>query len=185
MDRSDALEAGAVTGSTDADADVARLIHTLGSYDGLARQRARRQLEEMGRRAVPALIRVLPAGSETARWEAAHALKQIRDPASAEALARAMEDERFEVRWAAAEAEMCLGRAGLRAVLEALVHRSGSVLLRQAAYHALHGLHDANLQETLGPVLGALRDVEPAVGVPGTALTALDRLAHRAGSRRE
>ncbi len=184
MDRSDAHEAGVMSGAVDADADVARLVHTLASYDGLARQRARHRLEEMGSRAVPALVRVLRTGTEMARWEAARALKEIRDPASAEPLARAMEDERFEVRWAAAEAEMCLGRAGLQAVLEALVHRSGSVLLRDAAYHALHGLHDATLQEVLAPVLAALKGVEPAVEVPGAALSALERLAHRVGSRR-
>lgn len=185
MDRSDASEAGGITAAAGAgDPLVERLIATLGSYDGLARQRARHRLEEMGRPAVPALVRALGGRTEIARWEAARALREIRDPAAAGALARAMEDERFEVRWAAAEAEMCLGRAGLRAALEALVHRSGSVLLRDSAYRVLHGLRDAELQPILAPVMAALKDVEPAVEAPGAALAALERLAPRPGSRR-
>lgn len=185
MDRSDALGTGDITPATgDPDTGLERLVAVLGSYDGLARQRARHRLEEMGRPAVPALLRALAARSEVARWEAARALREIRDPAAAEALVRAMEDERFEVRWAAAEAVMCLGRTGLRALLEGLVHRSGSVLLRDSAYHALHGLRDAELRPLLAPVLAALKDVEPSVEVPGPALAAVDALGRQVSSRR-
>jgi hypothetical protein len=94
-------------------------------------------------------------------------------------LVRRLEDERPGIRWLAAEGLMAYGREGLAALLQALVHHSDVVWLREGAHHVIHNLaeRDKNLHDLLRPVLAAIDDIEPAIEVPPAAQAALDALA--------
>lgn len=157
-------------------ATIGALIANLGTKDGLVRERARQSLVAIGAPAVASLIEALADRNKQMRWEAAKALAQIGDPASAHTLVNALEDEVFDVRWLAAEGLIALGREALVPLLQALIERSDSLWLREGAHHILHNLCRGDLKEVLRPLLAALEDVEPSIEVPLAAESALDAL---------
>jgi HEAT repeat protein len=156
------------------------LLATLGSYDGVARQHARRALVAIGGPAVASLIEALADPNDDVRWEAAKALGQIGDPVAAEALVRALEDKSSGVRWLAAKGLIALGREGLVPLLRALEQRSDAEWLREGAHHVLHDLARGDLEGVLSPVLAALEGIEPTMEVPWAARAALDALEEAA-----
>jgi HEAT repeat protein len=105
-----------------------------------------------------AALRDLAQGSPKARTAAAQALGDVEDPTekrrAVEALLRALDDDRPEVR---AEACASLGELGDRAALAMLVRRldDGVAAVRQAAAIALGSLADA---EGFAPLAAALRE---------------------------
>lgn len=153
---------------------------TLATKDGLQRQSARENLVAMGHEATPVLIRLLDDDHSTVRWEAALALKDIKDPAAAQALAEAMKDENGDVRWVAAEALAALGTDALRPLLEILREDADSFELRDAAHVAISLLPDSEDRDTLSSVYHALKNGNPPEVVmmeAAEAMAALDRRA--------
>jgi hypothetical protein len=159
-------------------ATINELIATLGDHGGLARQRARHSLVAIGKPAVPALVEALTDPNGHRRWEAAKTLGAIRDPSAAPALVRAMEDEDFGVRWLAAEGLIGLKRAGLASLLQALIHHSDSIWIREGAHHVFRMLVDHDLHDLVAPVLAALDGAEPVLEAPSAAQAALKALTH-------
>jgi HEAT repeat protein len=159
-------------------ADIPALIGTLAGNDGLARQRARESLVDIGQPAVAPLMRALaaPDSNEHLRWEAAKALSELEDPEAAPVLVSALEDSTFGVRWLAAEGLISLGRDGLAPLMKALIRHSESTWLQDGAHHVLRVLNGTGLHSEIAPVLAALEDIEPIVGVPVAAHAALDAL---------
>jgi HEAT repeat protein len=155
---------------------IGALIADLGVKDGLVRERARQSLVAIGGPAVDPLIEALADRNKHMRWEAAKALGQIADPASAPALVSILEDEVFDVRWLAAEGLIALGREALVPLLQALMEHPDSLWLREGAHHVLRELSGGGLKEVLRPLLAALDDVEPSVEVPLAVERALDAL---------
>jgi HEAT repeat protein len=153
------------------------LIADLVCDDVITCQKARRQLVVMGHEAVPFLVKELGNKKFWVRWEAAKALAQIGDPAATAELIKALEDKEFDVRWLAAEGLINIGRKAVAPLLEVLINRPKSTWLRQGAHHVLHDMERGELDKVLRPVMAALEDVEPYVGVPVAARKALDRLA--------
>jgi HEAT repeat protein len=155
------------------------LIADLASDQWATRQHARQALVAMGSPAATALIKTLQDRDWHVRWGAAKTLGQINDPAVPPALVRMLEDERSGIRWLAAEGLMGHGREGLVALLQALVHHSDDLWLREGAHHVIHNLaeRDKYLHDLLRPVLVAIDDIEPAIQVPPAAQAALDTLA--------
>ena len=164
-------------------ATISALIADLGSKDGLVRVRARVCLVAIGGKAVGPLVEALASKKRWVRWEAAKALGQTGDPAAAQALVRALEDEVFDVRWLAAEGLIAVGDKGLVPLLQALVERSDSMWLREGAHHVLHDISRGELKEIMRPVLAALDGIEPSVEVPFAAKTALNKLMERESQR--
>jgi HEAT repeat protein len=155
---------------------IGALIADLGVKDGMVRERARQSLVAIGGPAVAPLIEALADRNTQMRWEAAKALSQIADPASAPALVSILEDEVFDVRWLAAEGLIALGREALVPLLQTLIEHPDSLWLCEGAHHVLHELSAGGLKEVLRPLLAALEDVEPSVEVPLAAEKALDAL---------
>ena len=158
-------------------ATVQQHIDTLSASDVLVRDRARHALVRIGQPAVGPLIEALASAHENVRWEAAKALGEIGNPAAAPALIEALDDERFAVRWVAAEGLIALGRAGVGALLNALMAASwDNVWLREGAHHVLRSQLGASFGHHLAPVIAALEDLEPSVTVPTAAYHALEAL---------
>ena len=156
--------------------DVDSLVAALASPDRVTRQTARETLVAVGHPAVGPLIPLLGDRHDHVRWEAAKSLSEIGDPAAAPALVKTLEDRDAGIRWLAAEGLITMRRACLKALLEALIDRPDSLLLREGAHHVLHDLAKKGLADGALPVLAALEGIEPTATVPGAARRALDTL---------
>jgi hypothetical protein len=161
------------------DAEIGSLVGALTSADGVVRHAARMQLEEMGRSAVPALLRALQSPSEHARWEAAKALGKIADTRAAPALVNTLEDEKPGIRWLAATALINLGRDALAPLLQGLEGHSDSIWFRDGAHHVLHSLIKDGMADDAISVLEALENLEPCVEAPVAAYHVLQDLNGR------
>jgi hypothetical protein len=157
------------------------LIEDLMSPDLDRRLGAQHELITRGGTAVPALLEALQHENPHVRNAAAHVLAVIAEPASAAALAAALDDVEAPVRWVAAEGLVAMGRTGLRAALRALV--SADVIsphLVAAVRHILLKLRsEGGLGEIATPVLIAMEKSQLYEGVSNAArgaVTALDGL---------
>jgi hypothetical protein len=162
------------------DETITFLVDALPSTDGVERQAAREKLEEIGRPAVPSLLRSLQSSSRHARWEAAKALSAIADPNAAPALVNTLEDEKAAVRWLAATALINLGRDALVPLLRGLEGHSDSIWFRDGAHHVLHSLIRDGVADEAIPVLEALENIEPCIEAPIAAYHVLEDLRGKA-----
>jgi HEAT repeat protein len=166
-----------MTSLTKIDRDIQGLIEELSDPDGLKRQRARLLLAESGSIAIPQLIEVLSDPNWKIRWEATKTLAEIKDPAPAPDLVKELVDDCVDVRWAAMEALIAMGRGCLPALLQELEKDFGSARYREGANHILHVLKDKGLlkKEELA-VYEALQGLGSDARVAWTAKSALDVL---------
>ncbi len=137
------------------EAEIERRIAEFDSRDDKTRERARHDLVEAGKPAIPFLCKALESSERRVQWEAAKALHSLSDPSSAPALVRALEDNDLDVRWIAAEALCGLGRTGLLALLDRL-QESNDTHLQDNARHILRRA-DPRYADAVAPVLDALR----------------------------
>jgi len=151
------------------DRGIAALIADLGSNSEVARKRAESQLRRMGQAAVSPLVQALATSTEYGRGRAARTLGEIGDVTAAPALVKALEDDKFDVRWLAARAVVALRRSGLAALLQALIERPESTLLRESAHHVLHDETAEKWSQQLAPVMQALESSDPVDAVPVAA----------------
>ena len=84
------------------------------------------------------MIGALCTSTENGRGQAAKALGEIGDSNAAPALVEALADDKFDVRSLATGAVVLLGGVGLTALLQALIDRPHSTLLRESAHNVLH-----------------------------------------------
>ncbi len=148
----------------------------LATKDGLQRQATRENLVAMDRDATPVLLRLLENPDSRVRWEAALALKDLADPAAAEALVEALKDENGDVRWVAAEGLGAIGEASLRPLLKSIMNDAGSFELRDAAHVAIHFLRDKGQRELLEGVYRAIMERRSSAEVIMAAADAMDVL---------
>jgi hypothetical protein len=158
---------------------IPALIVDLGVQSATVRERAHSTLVTMGKSAVRPLLEALTNSTEYGRGQAAKSLGEIGDLAAAPALVKALEDDKFDVRWLAARALVALGRDGLPALLQALIERPDSTWLREGAHHVLHDEGYETWQTQLGPVMKALEGYAPADTLPGAAERVLRAFAPR------
>jgi HEAT repeat protein len=152
-------------------------IVDLVSSNESERLKARSFLVSEGANALPELIQVLSNGNRDTRMEVAKILVQTRDPASAQALVHALEDEDHDIRWTAMKGLIALERDGLEALLQALMKDFDSVWLREGAHHILNVLKKKKyLRQPSLQVLQALEGVVPEVTVAGAAEAAWESL---------
>jgi HEAT repeat protein len=127
------------------------LIAELNCDDVVKCQKARRKLVNIGKPAVPSLMKLMSHKNKMVRWEALKILGKIADPATTGLFLDSLKDDDFELRWVAAE--------GLGAIGKDLAGRK--------------------LYDTVKPVLAALEDVEPAVEAPVAAEMVLSKIAKK------
>ncbi|MEW6509858.1 MAG: HEAT repeat domain-containing protein [Bacteroidota bacterium] len=138
---------------------IEELIDAFRSGEGAKRERARRAIVRLGRKAVPPLISCLSDVDDIVRWEAAKALKDIPNVSAAPALVNALADPVPGVRWLAAEALIALREQGLPHLLAGIVRHVDSVWFLESAHHILVVLgREHVLPRATEEVLHVLRD---------------------------
>lgn len=158
---------------------IATLLVNLGGDSAVDRNHAYQELVALREAAVEPLMEALRTSTEYGREQAAKALGEIGNPVAAVAVAAALSDDKFDVRWSAARAVVALGRSGLVALLQALIEHPDSTLLRESAHHVLHDEWGTKWQATLEPVLRALEGPAPEATLPLAAKEALQAIRNR------
>jgi HEAT repeat protein len=144
------------------------LIKALAMDRGPLHSEAKNSLKKLGPLAENAWLEALNHPNSHIRWHAARSLGDPTDSRSIALLAEGLLDENREVRWASADALARIGPPAVPATLAVLSQKTLSTPIRQAAYHALHGVFSRRLRERLKPLLEALQS--PAGNVEASAI---------------
>jgi HEAT repeat protein len=159
---------------------IRALIAQLSSPDGNIRTKARFALVHIGNPAVEPLTQTCHGADTRLRWEICKTLSLIGDPAAVPALLQALEDDRFEIRWLAAEGLITIGGKSpeyLKALLHELLKHPTSGLLREGAHHIFHDLVVYNDYVVFKPLVETLADFNWTIKLPAVIDEILDNLA--------
>jgi len=122
-------------------AEIQELINQLGSKKGMQRKSARKQLVEHGEKAMRALLEHHYKNTEHVfHWEVLKTMQQIGHLSSIEVFIEALEDDRSDIRWIAAEGLIKLGPHAVKPTLDALIENSDSIFVCAGAHHIFHDL---------------------------------------------
>jgi len=135
----------------------APLLKLLITDRGELHREAGRALRGLGDLAKSAWLEALNHPDSHIRWHAARGLGEIGDAKYAMILAEGLRDENYAVRWATADVLARLGAQAIPATLTMITHHKLDEPLRQAAYHALHGITSQKTGKHLKPLLNALQ----------------------------
>jgi len=122
------------------DAEIKKLINALTGENGIERQKARHKLVKMGPPAIDYLIELQYSPNHKARWEAMKAIGQIADPESIPILINSLEDEKFDVRWLAAEGLIEIGNTVVKPLVNNFLENVDSEYLQEGVHHVLKEL---------------------------------------------
>jgi hypothetical protein len=153
---------------------IQSLIKKLMSEDGVVRNNARLELVKIGESTIDFLAELVNNSNDRVRWEAIKAMGEIKSPSTIPFLVDALEDEVSSVRWLAAEGLIALKNEGIRAILDALIERKESYLLRQGAHHVLHDLNKKLQDNKIAELISLLEHPEEYVRIPMMAKQILD-----------
>ena len=170
-------------------ASINQLITNLESKDGILRVKSRQELIIRGEPAIEPLVDAMSSKNEYVRWEATKAMGQIAAKMVSQEstwkeyqdalkkLVEALEDKNFDVRWLAAEGLTSIGEGAVLPILNALIERSDSLILREGAHHVFHDLIIKGiLKDKLMKVTAALEDINSPVEIPFIAKSVLDSI---------
>ena len=145
------------------ESEMHELIVKLGSDDGIERQSAREALVAIGRDSVDFLMELLSHPKHIYRWEAVKTLEEIGDPDTIPIFIQALEDDKSDVRWIAAEGLIKLGKKSIKPLLNVLIDKSDSVFVLEGAHHIFFDLREKGLLPAGFPthkLLSALKNPE-------------------------
>jgi hypothetical protein len=146
------------------ESQIPELVAELGDDDPVKRQHARLMLIHLAPKSIPALLTALKSHNTNTRWEAVHAIGDLRMPEYAPALVDMVTDEDAGVRWMASDSLLNLDRACLRPLLEKFIKDFTSILLRESVRHILRALKERH--HLKAPEI-ALFDVLNKQAIPG------------------
>jgi HEAT repeat protein len=161
------------------DSELRQLLETLGSDDGMKRKKAREALVEKGKVSIDFLLELLSHPKHIYRWEAVKTLEEIGDPDTIPVLILALEDDKSDVRWIAAEGLIKLGMKSVKPLLNILIEKSDSVFVLEGAHHIFFDLREKGILPSEFPVaelLSALKNPEWIDGVKPLAYNILKNL---------
>ncbi|HTX80315.1 MAG TPA: HEAT repeat domain-containing protein, partial [Longilinea sp.] len=120
--------------------EIHELIQNLKSPYPEVQRQAHKSLVHMGDDAIPSLIALMHEGNPRLENEVAQILGEMTSPSSPRSLVANLENEAPLVRWDATKALIMMGRAGVVALMEALIENCFSIWLRDAARDVLKEL---------------------------------------------
>jgi len=121
--------------NTPEDLEMKQLIGTLCSNNGQERQKARSALVEKGNKSIDFLMELLNSPKHIYRWEAIKTIEEINAPQSIPIFLDALEDEKSDIRWIAAEGLINMGKLSVEPLLKRLLEKSEVVFVLEGAHH--------------------------------------------------
>lgn len=158
--------------------EISELISLLKSENGIERKNARDKLVAKGKVVIEYLNELLDSPKHLHRWEAVKTLEEIAEPDSIPILIQALDDDKSDVRWIAAEGLIKIGKQSLKPLLKALTKKTDSVFLLEGAHHVFFELREKGLLPADFPtdeLLSLLKDPEMNQSVKPLADKIIDK----------
>jgi len=116
------------------------LVQQLCNDDGHERKNARKKLVAVGEKALEHVRNLLNHPKHVCRWEAMKVIEEIGLPQSIPVFIEALEDDKSDIRWIAAEGLIRTGRHAVRPLLKAVAENYDSVFVLNGAHHVISEL---------------------------------------------
>jgi HEAT repeat protein len=140
------------------ESEIKKLIEDMTGDNGIARQKAWHRLVKIGEPAIDYLIELQYSKNHKARWEAIKAIGQINDPETIPILINSLEDDKFDVRWLAAEGLIDLGKDVVKPLLNTFSQDIDSEYLREGVHHILKELERRDEFDDKTEIIPALEE---------------------------
>lgn len=125
--------------------NIDELINDLESDNGIIRQIARHKLVEIGHKTIDQVVQLINSPKHMTRWEAIKTIEQMEDKFAIPILISALKDDKFDIRWIAAEGLIRIGEQSINPLMEEIIKDSDSVFIREGAHHILKELEAEGL----------------------------------------
>jgi HEAT repeat protein len=122
--------------------EIKELIEVLGDEDGQKRKSARERLVEIGEDTLHHIKDFLNHSKHIYRWEAMKVTKDIGSVKSIPVFLEALNDEKSDIRWIAAEGLIKTGKHAIKPLLNYVSENYDSVFVLNGAHHVLYELNE-------------------------------------------
>ena len=125
--------------------EIKELIGLLCNDDGHRRKEAREKLVDIGESTLDYVKDLLDHEKHICRWEAMKVIEEIGSPQSIPIFLEALDDDKSDIRWIAAEGLIRTGKYSVRPLLNAVAENSDSVFILNGAHHVFYELDERDL----------------------------------------
>ncbi len=125
--------------------EIRELMEILGDEDGRKRKNAREKLAAIGEHTLKYIKDYLNHPKHIYRWEAMKVIEEIEHPDSIPILINALNDDKSDIRWIAAEGLIKVGKYSLKPLLKAIAENYDSVFVLNGAHHIIYELEEKEL----------------------------------------
>ena len=124
---------------------IKKLVESLCNDDGHTRKEAREKLVKIGESTLEYVKELLNHPKHICRWEAMKVIEEIGSPQSIPVFIEALDDEKSDIRWIAAEGLIRTGKYSIKPLLKAVAEKHDSVFILSGAHHILYELDEKEL----------------------------------------
>ena len=124
---------------------VKRLLGILCDSDRQKRVEARRELVALGDETLKYVDDYLDHPKHICRWEVLRVVKEIADLKSIPVFLDALDDDKSDIRWIAAEGLIRMGKYSIRPLLNLIKEKYDSVFVLNGAHHIILELYEREL----------------------------------------
>jgi len=132
--------------------EIKELMEILGDEDGSKRKEAREKLVAIGESTLVYIKDFINHPKHICRWEAMKIIEEISDPESIPIFLEALEDDKSDIRWIAAEGLIKTGKYSLRPLLKLVAEKYDSVFVLNSTHHIIYELEEKELLPKNFPV---------------------------------
>lgn len=158
------------------EAEVKELIEDLSGSRGQKREKARKELVKIGVDIIPYLESLANSKKHKTRWEAVKALGEIGHKKAISLLIHALEDEKSDVRWLAAEGLVFAGIESIYPLLLSLEEKYKSMHFRNGVHHVFKEFKDFDLPEEFDELMHSLEKYINLESIPVLAEKLRDKI---------
>lgn len=133
------------TRSGSKESTVKKLLEILCNDEGQKRKEARRELVALGEETLAYTDNYLNNTKHICRWEVLRVIKEIADLKSIPVFLAALDDDKSDIRWIAAEGLIRMGKYSTKPLLNLVEEKYDSVFVLNGAHHIIFELYERKL----------------------------------------
>lgn len=125
--------------------EIKKLLELLCNDDGHRRKEAREKLVEIGEKTLDYVYDLLDHPKHICRWEAMKVIEEIGSTKSISVFIEALNDDKSDIRWIAAEGLIRMGKYSVKPLLNLVAENYESVFILNGAHHVIYELYEREL----------------------------------------